>query len=728
MTVPLSPGGASRKGSRIARSVLRRVVLRGSRLVQDRAPAVLRVLLPRGSRRRHAVEVRLEALVRAPDVLPPETPPGWTTLTTVPHHPEPLLTILVASWNNLDYTLDCLASIAADRSAPPYEVVVVDDASESATAEALATVKDISLLALTKNVGYLRACNSGLRLATGRFLLLLNNDVQLLRGCLNALVARASSDASIGAVGAQLIYPTGVLQEAGSIVFNDGSAWNYGHGENPRDAEYRFAREVDYCSAACLLVDRDLLIQLGGYDERYAPAFYEDTDLCFAIRSRGRRVVYEPKARAIHHGGISHGTDETTGLKAHQVRNRAIFQEKWPNELDQQFAPSSSTVALARDRRRGPRVLVVDHRLPAPDRDSGSVRIWAVLQALLDEDCAVHFVPADNYYDDGRADRLESSGIEVLDTPASFRRFLRSMGEHVDIAWLCRAMQAGQYGPLVRRQCPRATVVFDTVDLHGPRMLEAARRAPMRGAMRNARRIDRLERRAIAESDVTVVVTSEEAEKVRALPRHGRIHTIPNVHSAVPGRRPSFDRRSGIVFVGGFEHPPNVDALEYLIDDMAPLLARCLPGVQTMVVGADAPAALVRRAPSNVEFLGWVPHLLPVYDRARLSIAPLRYGAGMKGKVGDAMAASLPVVTTPVGAEGFGAESGRQLIVADDPESFVAAVVEAYENEAIWETLSNGGRAFIEERFSTSTGRERVRELLGLVSEVRPTGIDRGAL
>jgi len=210
---------------------------------------------------------------------------------------------------------------------------VVDDGSSDTTATRLASRDDIRYLRNPKNLGFVGSCNRGAQAAQGEFILFLNNDTVVLEGWLDHLVQTFADVPDAGLVGSKLLYPDGRLQEAGGIVWADASGWNWGRLADPSAPEFNFMRDVDYCSGASLLIRRRLFTDLGGFDERYAPAYYEDTDLAFAVRAQGLRVLYQPLSRVVHYEGISAGTDLTSGMKAYQVRNRERFQEKWGTAL-----------------------------------------------------------------------------------------------------------------------------------------------------------------------------------------------------------------------------------------------------------------------------------------------------------------------------------------------------------------------------------------------------------
>ena len=188
-----------------------------------------------------------------------------------------------------DYTRRCLEAVAATAGGIQFEVLVVDDASPDETLDRLADVHGVRVLRLQKNVGFVGACNAGIEEARGEFVVLLNNDTRVSPLWLIPLV-ETISEPDVGLVGSRLVYPDGRLQEAGGIVFSDGSGWNYGKFKDPEDPAFMARRDVDYCSGACIIVRKSTLTEVGNLDTRYAPAYYEDTDLAFAVRELGLQI------------------------------------------------------------------------------------------------------------------------------------------------------------------------------------------------------------------------------------------------------------------------------------------------------------------------------------------------------------------------------------------------------------------------------------------------------
>src|SRR5216110_1651761 len=231
------------------------------------------------------------------------------------------------------------------------------------------------------NSGFITSCKRGAEAARGKYLVFLNNDALVRPGWLTALLDTFAEQPGTGIVGSKLIYPDGRLQEAGGIIWRDASGWNYGKFDDPEKPEYNYLREVDYCSAAALMIRKSLFQKLGAFDAKYAPAYYEDTDLSFKVRKAGYKVLYQPLSEVIHYEGVTGGTDLATGTKKHQDINRSTFAETWAAELITK--PANGDVAFMSQAPPGRKnILVIDHHIPVPDKDSGSLRMFQILKLL----------------------------------------------------------------------------------------------------------------------------------------------------------------------------------------------------------------------------------------------------------------------------------------------------------------------------------------------------------
>ena len=631
----------------------------------------------------------------------------------------PTASIIVPVYNKVGYTAACLHSLAEHAGSTEFEVIVVDDCSSDNTQDYLETCEGITVLRQPENAGFIASCNAGAGSARGQYLVFLNNDTTVTAGWLEALLSTFDQFEQAGVVGARLIYPDNTLQEAGGIIFSDGSGWNYGRNDNPDRPEYNFACEADYVSGACLAIRRSDFEQLEGFDDHYTPAYYEDTDLCFRIRQIGKQVIYQPACTIHHHEGISSGTDLSSGTKRYQAVNREKFLARWRQALAGQPAPVAGLEAVeevrqARHFRSHGHLLVIDATTPTPDQDSGSVRMQAILEIAREMGWRVSFMPENLAWVDGYSQRLQAAGIEFLHAPWIERAesWLAVHGHQLDAIVVSRHYVLAPLLPLIKQYAPRARLIFDTVDLH---FLREEREAEFSGtptAARAAAETRRQELKMMAESDLTVVVSPVEKSLLAEIAPEVDVRILSNIHS-VRNIDQGWAERSDLMFVGGFQHPPNLDAAQWLIQDIFPRIRSELPEVILHLIGSKMPPELLEINAPGIRIHGFVPDIDPYLAGCRVSLAPLRYGAGVKGKVNQAMAFGLPVVATACAAEGMFLKHGEDVMVADSAKQFAEQVVRVYNNKALWERLSRGGQANVERYFSRQAARRAMIDLLG---------------
>ena len=654
-------------------------------------------------------EVPVDRLEAVGDLAPP---------ASLPVSGEPEVSIVIPAYNNWAYTVACLRSIAETRNVARYEVLVVDDCSTDQTHALLQTVEGVTVLRNPENAGFIDSCNRGAAQSRGKYLVFLNNDTQVMDGWLDHLLQTFRQHPGAGLVGARLVYPDGRLQECGGMVFSDGSGWNYGRGGNPAQPEYMHLREADYCSGACFMIEAALFNELGGFDERYRPAYYEDTDLCFRVRAAGRQVLVQPASTVVHHEGITSGTDTDSGTKRFQSINREKFAARWAAELKSLPARiadpgNAALIRAARDHRLRGRVLFIDATTPEPDQDSGSLRLTNLMRCFRELGYGVTFM-AENHAHAGSYTRdLQNLGVEVVHEPwvGSNRAFFRQRGAEFDVVVISRHYVAAHFMPLVRQHSPRARLVFDTVDLH---YLREQRLAELEGSLplrRVAEQTRRSELAVINEADAVLVVSETEVEVLARDAPDALVHLLSNIHE-VPGRRAGFKERKDLFFVGGYQHPPNVDAAQWFVNCIWPLIHAELPEARFHLVGSKAPESVRALKGEGVVFHGHVEDLEHYLDHCRLAVAPLRYGAGVKGKVNMSMSHGQPVVATPMAIEGIGAQHGRDVLVADSEQAFAEEVVRLYRDEALWNRISDAAIANVERHFSLRAARASLEALL----------------
>jgi O-antigen biosynthesis protein len=640
----------------------------------------------------------------------------------LPEFTDPQVSLIIPLYSGAGLTRRCLETIRDHTLEVAFEVVLVDDTADPETKGLLGLVRGAQILCNEQNEGYLRSVNRGAASARGEWLVLCNNDIEATPGWLENLLLAAAAKDRVGVVAPKFIAPDGLLSEAGGILWSDGTGVNYGRGDEPSRPKYEYSREVDYGSAAALLVRRELWQEVGGYDERYLPMYYEDADLCLQARQRGWRVLYEPSAVVVHAEGSTAGTDPNAGHKRHQEANRVKFVDKWRELLEAEHLPPGEDrrVEEAARRHRGPEVLVVDFRTPMWDRDAGSLRMLEIIRSLHRLGYAVTFAPDNGARLEPYTRKLQRLGVEVIYGAIDVMPVLQEIGPSLTAAILSRPHPASRWLDSVREFAPAAVVAYDTVDLHWVR--ESRRFAlsepdplPENGRVvaqgPKAAALFELELAMVRASDLTVAVTDDERAQIHHVVPDARVVVIPTIH-AVSERVPPAEGRKDVLFVGGFEHPPNADAVTYLVREVMPHVWQRRADVSVTIVGGSAPPEVEDLASSRVHIRGWVADLDPLLDSARTMVVPVRYGAGVKGKITQGLAAGLPIVTTEVGAEGLDGEDGENMLIGDDPEELAQRIVRIVEDDDLWRTLSHGGRELVTQRCSPQVLDERLRELL----------------
>lgn len=629
----------------------------------------------------------------------------------VPDSEAPRVSVIIPVHGKLAYTVACLRSIAHHGADVPFEVIVVDDASPDDSATTLAQVQGLHLLSNPRNLGFIGSCNAGAAAARAPHLLFLNNDTQVTPGWLDRLLQTYGEEPNAGIVGSQLVYPDGRLQEAGAVVFADAEAWLVGRFEKRDDPRFLYRRDVDYVSGASLMIDRALFFKLGGFDPRYAPAYCEDMDLAFAARAEGRRVIYEPTSVVVHCEGISSGTDLNAGVKQYQVINRAKFIEKWRDAL--QWQPPRNTPVNKAIQGGKRHVFIMDALTPDPRRDAGSLQLYNIMKLFRDMGWRVTFM-ADNLAASAADLRtLGAIGVHVLCKPhvSSLSSWLKEEGDNIDAVLLCRHYVADPNLPLIRRLAPQARLLFDTVDVHFLRERRAAEHTNNPALARRAAVSQQAELAIIRACHATFVVSTVELELLRQEVPGAQVMLLPNMHE-VHGRKHAFEERQGLVFVGGFGHPPNVDAVEWLTTEIFPRIRAVRPDIELHLIGQMPDATREALNGHGVIAHGRVEDIDPWMDGSRIALAPLRYGAGVKGKVNTAMSHGLPVVATSIAAEGMFLEHERNTLIADDTDAYVAAVLRLYDDPELWQRLSEASLQNIRDHFSPATARATLEAAL----------------
>jgi O-antigen biosynthesis protein len=621
---------------------------------------------------------------------------------SLPQVQTPILSVVMVTYGS-ETALQAIGALVANTE-PCFELIVVDNASPDDTADRLsAALEGATVVRNAENTGFARGSNQGAELGSGEYLCFLNPDVYVKAGWLEPLLEVFTRNAAAGAAHPLFLYPDGRVQEAGSAVDSEGAALSIGDGDDPRSFAHRFTRTVDYGSAACLLVRAELFAELRGFDPVYSPAYYEDADFCFELAKRGFATIYEPRSRVVHlRGGTSHQAN------ALMVANRRVFSDRWRQRLDQRRPLRNAAFdprlrLAARDAEILDRILVVDDRVPHHDRGSGDPRMAKLLAEVADlwPQARLTLFAADPRNAERYAPPLLEQGIEVACADDHFDRWLEQRMRHYSVVLVSRASNIERFDHHLRATQPQAMRVYD-VEALSFRRFEQER-------SESAEQLRSLEEEGIEGADVVLCVSEEEAQFARGLTK-APVFVLPT-YADVAAQPRRFEERQGVVFFGGFlagPGGPNEDGAAQLVDELMPILWEAMPGLELKIVGANPTPRVRELQGPRVEVVGFVPDPYERLSRARVHVHPLRFGAGIKLKLIDTMAAGLPFVTTPTGAEGLGLDGLEDVLVADGSDELARLALNLYRDSDLWQRVQRDLLAIVRERF----GRERFRSTL----------------
>jgi GT2 family glycosyltransferase/SAM-dependent methyltransferase len=627
-----------------------------------------------------------------------------------PKYEKPLVSIIILTFNKAAYTYQCLRSLIENTNIP-FEVILVDNKSTDNTQELLKRVDNVVQIANDKNLGFLQGCNQGAIPAKGKYLLFLNNDTAVTKDWLSQLVSTADSNAHYGAVGCKLVWPNGQLQEAGSIIWRDGSASGYGRGDDPLKPEYSYLREIDFCSGACLLVRTDLFKILKGFDERYIPAYYEDADLCLGIQNLGYMIIYQPKVTIFHHEFTSSSKEHAT---KYMVNNQSKFIEKWQDYLKRKEINSPTTLLNARDIRKGKKILVIDDRIPASNQGSGYPRANTLLRYLGELGCKVTFFPLANTTPwQPYTSQFQDLGIEVLyGDYLNFEEFSQQRSNFYDMVIVSRPHNFERSFQIIKSYFPNAYLIYDAEALFSTRELLKAKVEGVTLDDNQIRNLRDKEFELMKKADLIITVSENERKIIQET---GGIDNIiifgypVQVQKSIAG----YNARKDILFVGSFLalDGPNDDAIMYFVKEIWPNVQKQLL-CKLYIVGINPPENIKKLASESIMVTGFVPNLEEYYNNCRVFVVPHRYAAGIPLKLIEAMSYGIPSVVSGIIGFQLNLKDGNEVTIAGNTSEFVNKIIHLYQNQNLWEKMQQKSIEYIRQTCDPEKTKNDIRIVL----------------
>ncbi|WAP70734.1 glycosyltransferase [Jiella pelagia] len=623
----------------------------------------------------------------------------------------PQVSIVIPAHNKFNITYSCLCALLLAANEATFEVVVVDDGSSDETAGLGDLVSGVTVIHNEMPQRFIRACNEGVAAARGEYVVLLNNDTEPTAGWLDELIEPFKRFDDVGLTGSKLIYPDGRLQDAGGIVWRSGNPWNYGRGANPFEPRFSYTRQADYLSGAAMMVRKAVWDEIGGLSSYLEPMYFEDTDFAFKVRAAGYKTMFAPLSLVYHYEGGTSGTEVSSGMKRYQEVNRPKFKQRWASAY-RSAGEEGRNVDMEKDRGIVGRVAFIDYATPRPDRDAGSYAALEEIKLVQSLGFKVTFIPDNVTYLGYYSDELSRQGVEMIHAPfaISVADFLEKRAAEFDVFYITRYQIAAKYIDMIRRLAPRAKILFMNADLHFLRELRSAIESKDDARLADVAKIRDDELAVMRKADLTLSYNDVEHSVIVSHALNAvKVVRAPWVVRASETIAP-LAGREGFSFLGSYGHPPNVQAVEWFTEAVLPLVLHQRPSEVFHIYGSAMGANIRALESDNVTAHGFVEDLGDVYDRHRVFIAPLRSGAGIKGKVLGALARGVPCVLSPVAAEGTGLRNGYDCLIAEDPSMWAEHIVSLLTQDELWLKLSTNGRDFVKESFSVQRGQQIMRK------------------
>jgi GT2 family glycosyltransferase len=622
---------------------------------------------------------------------------------------KPIVSIIVSAFNHWDVTANCLASIVnhTDSEETPYEIILADDCSTDETKDAANIFPGLKTIRTEKNQGYLLNTNNAASHATGEYIVLLNNDTLVQDRWLIELLETFRLHPKAGIVGSLLCDQNGVTMDSGNLIKSDGTGDCWGRGFPPDHPSFSYVRRCHYVTAASLMIKKDLWDEIGGFDARYAPSYCEDADLGIEVRKRGYEVLIQPFSRVVHLENVSQGSSAREQIK---VRTE-ILKQKWADEL-KKYPDSMGNAFMDKD--LSPlrqTIVVVEGWVPVWDTNAGARCFLMFIQLKRKMGYNVKLIFHYDYPEQYKEyiTKYQRMGFEVWHSSISnigWKEWLFTRRYGIDAVFIHRPNVAEITQEWVKNVLQKPVIYFNH-DLHFLRM---QRENSLGDCYHSDENIEIMKRKEINFIKTAEIALSPSLYEVEYCSRHFKVKNcffmpLFIYDNPINPSEKIFDQKT-IIFVAGFNHKPNVQGGLWFMENVWMRVKAACPAAELHIVGSDPPAEMMDYHQKNgVTVHGYVTDeaLGLLYAKAHMSIIPLLSGAGLKGKLLEAMFHGVPVVGTTVAFEGC-PDIQKMAKPVDSPDEFARDVIELLKKPDECLKRRQAGHEIIRNHFSYDAG------------------------
>lgn len=626
----------------------------------------------------------------------------------------PEVSIIIHGSNELKMILNCLHYIEKYDQNISKEIFVIHDKS-SDVQQYLEKIKGIVLINNEEINGLTQAINHSIEKAKGKFIYLLDSHALVQENYLSTLVEVFNTKENVGAVGSKMISADNNIASAGSLVFKDSEIVELGKSEAIDTPQFNFVRKVDFCAGSLLFSKINKTGDLNLLNQIFSSSHFAEADLCLKLKKgENLDIYYQP---------LSEVTCFNNSFKTATNNDKVDFANHWNSYFtDRKYVKSEKINYITY---KTPNFLFLEENMPKPDQDSGSRRFMEILKILQRN--GHHIVLAVKHFDEANDSNyityFQNAGIEVCRDYVNAQNKIVKVTDqvvnalaYVEVIWIFRPLGFDYWYSLINGKINGQKIIYDMVDLHYLRM------------ERENNYIDVVTKERVQEisffrekeysgmniSDAVISISDEEKNTVSENGvKKNKIFTVSNIHKPVDNVPLGFSEREGLLFIGGYNHLPNIDAVKFLHDQILPLVWAKNDKIKIFILGPDFPADLKEKFHSErFQILGYQETVDFWFENSRVFVAPLRYGAGVKGKIGQALEFKLPVITTGIGAEGMSLEDQKTALISDEnPQNFADKILELYDNESLWQTLHENSLLPLS-KFSIETQEQNIKKML----------------